>query len=176
MFALFRSPEPSSALQLHHALVTASRRPEFYQQGGVPDTLDGRYELLILHAILLFRRLRAGQQDLAQKIFDLLFAQFDLNLRELGVGDMGVGKRIKKMSQGFYGRAQAYEAALDDDAALHAALARNLFGTLPDEPGLNLTQPFIWYTRRAVALLDQQPIAEIAAGTVVFPAFPVSEP
>jgi cytochrome b pre-mRNA-processing protein 3 len=176
MLSLFKRPESKALVPLHEALIAASRRPEFYEYGQVPDTIDGRFELLVLHAFVLLRRLRGLDDALAQALFERLFTQFDLNLRELGVGDMGVGKRIKLMAQSFFGHLQAYENALTDDTALHAALSRNLFGTLPEAPPLAVTQPFVAWLRTADAALATQTNESILAGTVVFPPFVVSEP
>lgn len=169
MFALFRRTS-LAAPALHHAVVDAARRDSFFLKGGVPDTLDGRYELLALHVMLLLRRLRGSEDKLAQEVFDAIFAQLDLNFREMGVGDMGVGKRVRAMAEGLYGRMTAYEAALlTDDEALHKALCNNLFGTLPEAPARSVTQPFIDYIHRAVAHLDTQPLADITKGQVSFP-------
>ncbi len=169
MFALFRRTSPAVPL-LHHAVVEASRRDSFFSKGQVPDTLDGRYEVLALHAMLLLRRLRSKDDRLAQELFDAIFAQLDLNFREMGVGDLGVGKRVRAMAEGIYGRMGAYEAALlTDEEMLHKALCNNLFGTLPEPPSHSVTQPFIDYIHRAVAHLDSLPLDAITAGQVSFP-------
>jgi cytochrome b pre-mRNA-processing protein 3 len=174
MLSLFRPKVNPVVPLLHAAIVQASRRPEFYISGQVPDTVDGRFELLALHAFLVLRRLRGWQEPLAQQLFDAIFAQLDLNLRELGVGDMGVGKRIKHMGQSFYGRLSAYEKGLKDDAAMHDALSRNLFGTLLEAPASTLTAPIATYLHTACRHLDNLPEASILSGQIDFPAFPVS--
>jgi cytochrome b pre-mRNA-processing protein 3 len=176
MLSLFKRKHHPALEPLHEALVAASRQPVFYTQGQVPDTIDGRFELLVLHAFLLLRRLRGTNGALAQQLFDRLFAQFDLNLRELGVGDMGVGKRIKFMAKSFLGRLQVYEEALAEPAQLHAALSRNLFGTLPEAPPEPVTTPFVAWMGAAVQALHNQPDAVILAGQVSFPVFPTSAP
>jgi len=105
-----------AAVALYKCIVEQARQPDFYTHHGVPDSLDGRFDMIVLHTFLVMRRLRtiasqaAGQ--LSQDLFDLLFADMDSNLREIGVGDLGVGKRVKKMAQAFYGRVEAYEAGL----------------------------------------------------------------
>jgi cytochrome b pre-mRNA-processing protein 3 len=114
----------------------AAREPTLYLRFGVPDTLEGRFESLALHLVLVLRRLRqlpAPAQDVAQELVDAFFRQLDASLRELGVGDMGVPKRIKKLAQGFYDRAASYDAALDagDAAALAGIFGRN-FGAAPE--------------------------------------------
>ncbi|PXW58617.1 ubiquinol-cytochrome C chaperone family protein [Methylobacterium sp. B4] len=118
---------------LHQRIGEAARRPGLYEGLGVPDTVEGRFEALALHVILVLRRL--GQlpppaADVAQDLVDSVFLQLDASLRELGIGDMGIPKRIKKLGASFYARAGAYGAALDasDRTGLAAALARNLLG------------------------------------------------
>jgi len=128
-----RSPSRAVAERLYDQVAAASRQPGLYAGGGIPDTVEGRFESVSLHAILLLRRLRAlpaPAAEVAQDFVDAVFRRFDMYLRELGVGDMGVGKRMKKLAQSFYGRAQTYNDALDagDAAALAAALARNALG------------------------------------------------
>lgn len=118
--------------RLHHTVIAQSLRPDFYFEGGARDNFSGRFEMASLHATLAFRRLRQlGQagKDLAQDCFDALFDGFDEALRDIGTGDLTVGKKIRKMGEAFYGRAKAYDEALDSPAesgALEAALARNL--------------------------------------------------
>ena len=117
---------------LYGAAVAAARAPVFYTDLGVPDTLDGRFDLVGLHVFLLIRRLRAlppPGADLAQAVFDAMFHDMDMNLREIGVGDMSIAKKVKQMWEAFHGRAAAYATALaaGDAVALEAALARNVW-------------------------------------------------
>ena len=121
-----------TAHELYCSAVAAARAPFFYRELGVPDTLDGRFDLVGLHAFLLIRRLQAVQGSgpaLAQAVFDAMFSDMDLNLREMGVGDLGVGKRVRAMWEAFHGRALAYETpiAAGDTQGLAAALARNVW-------------------------------------------------
>jgi cytochrome b pre-mRNA-processing protein 3 len=123
---------------LHIRINAAARVPALYLDLGVPDTVEGRFEALCLHVVLVLRHLRrlpAPAADIAQDLVNSVFEQLDSSLRELGVGDMGVSKRMKKLAQAFYGRAAAYDAALDagDRDALAAALARNVLAR--EEPG-----------------------------------------
>ena len=118
---------------LHLRINEASRAPALYTGLGVPDSVEGRFEALCLHVILVLRRMRALPEpaaDVAQDLVNAVFLQLDAALRELGVGDFGVPKRMKKLGAAFYGRAEGYDAALDagDVAALQAALARNVLG------------------------------------------------
>jgi cytochrome b pre-mRNA-processing protein 3 len=170
---LFRSdPQRAAAYRLYGAIVGASRQPWFFAEGGVPDTLDGRFEVIALHAVLVFRRLNqdhAATKDFAQQVFDAMFADLDRALREMGTGDLSVGKQVKRMVAGFYGRARAYErglAAGDDELA--DALRRNLFGTA--EPRPEELASMVGYVRAAAPALDGQPVAALVAGEVQFPA------
>lgn len=127
-----RRADERLAEALYHQIVQQARRPEFYLAGGVPDTVAGRFDLIVLHAFLAMRWLKATGEPgagIAQALFDMMFADMDRNLREMGVGDLGVGRRVKAMAKGFYGRVHAYEVALADPApdALVEALGRNLY-------------------------------------------------
>lgn len=120
--------------RIYAEIVAQARRPWPYARLGVPDTIDGRFDMLILHAFLVFRRLKAGDERahaFSQDVFDAMFRSLDHTLREMGVGDMAVGKRIRKMAEIFYGRSHAYEAALSAEAdragALAEAIRRNIF-------------------------------------------------
>ena len=118
---------------LYRRVNEASRAPGLYEALGVPDTVEGRFEALCLHAILVLRslgRLPAPAADVAQDLVNAVFLHLDASLRESGIGDMGVPKRMKKLGAAFYGRAGHYDAALDagDEAALATALARNVLG------------------------------------------------
>lgn len=118
--------------KLYGGAVTAAREPSLYRDFGVPDTLDGRFDMVGLHASLLIRRLRALPEPgpvLAQAVFDAMFSDMDINLREMGVGDLSVGRKVREMWEAFHGRAFSYEAALAaGDARLMAdALARNVW-------------------------------------------------
>lgn len=138
-FFPFGSSAARPAEALYLAVVEQARRSEFYTEFGVPDTIDGRFDMILLHAYLLLRRLRGSGprgDQLAQAVFDAMFADMDRNLREMGVGDLSVGKRVKKMVEAFYGRIAAYDSGLEtDEAALCAALNRNIYGTFAPLPG-----------------------------------------
>jgi len=113
--------------RLHAAIVARARDPVFYRDFGVSDTVDGRFDLIALHAWLVLGRLRAaGLNDLSQALTDMLFVSFDEGLRDLGAGDMGLGRRMKKLANAFYGRLAAYDAAMDP-RSMSAALTRNLY-------------------------------------------------
>jgi len=117
---------------LYNVAVGAARDPYYYERLGVPDTLDGRFDLVGLHVCLLIRRLRALPKPgaaVAQALFDAMFSDMDINLREMGVGDMNVARRVRAMWEAFHGRATVYEAALagGDPGEMEAAVARNVW-------------------------------------------------
>ena len=185
LFGFGRRAEQPEAL--YAAVAAQARQPIFYTAYGVPDTLDGRFDLLVLHAALLLRRLnsrpREAQRDaasvgataddepmrmLAQEVFDVFFREMDRALREMGVGDLSVPRRVKTMAEVFYGRAMAYDAALaaDDPKALDDALARNLF---PDQEAPASVSRLARYVRAAVDSLELQPRHDLLAGRLRFP-------
>ncbi len=157
--------------QLYGAAVRQARSPAFYLDGGVPDTVEGRFEMVALHAWLLLRRLREGGEAgkaTGQKVFDILFDDMDQTLREMGVGDLSVGKKIKALAASFYGRMQAYDGGLQasGDELLAGALLRNVYGEGADSGGQ--AERLAAYVRRADRDLHDQAIAEMLAGRVVF--------
>lgn len=167
-----RSRPEAAARSLYESIVAQARRAEFFIAGGVPDTLDGRFEMIVLHAHLVFRRLAREAADeeaakLSQELFDLMFADMDQSLREMGVGDLSVGRRVRAMAEALYGRAAAYDAGLaGDDATLAAALRRNVYGTVePDETALKAMAA---YVRRQDKSLADQPVEALRHGDVTF--------
>lgn len=175
LFGLFRrKPHERAGFELYGAAVTAARTPYFFAELGVPDTLDGRFDLVGLHVALVIRRLHRDPDPrgaaLAQAVFDAMFADMDTNLREMGVGDMSIAKRVKRMWEAFHGRAQAYEAPLaeGDAAALAAALARNVWrGAV--EPGDATPRRLAELAMAADTALAQQSVDDLLRGQVRFP-------
>jgi len=133
-FHLFRRrPQDDSIARLYGAIVAQARVPHFYETFGVPDTIAGRFEMVVLHLVLVLRWLKTEpdpDQGLGQELFDRFCQDMDDNLREVGVGDLAVPGQMRGIGAAFYGRQAAYEAALAgrDDEGLIAALARNIFG------------------------------------------------
>jgi len=116
-----------AAARLNAGIVSRAREPAFYAKLGVADTVDGRFDLIVLHAWLVLERLRAQRlNDLSQALTDALFVSFDEGLRDLGAGDMGLGRRMKAMADAFYGRLKAYGGSADE-GAMTEALGRNLY-------------------------------------------------
>ncbi len=123
---------------LYGGAVAAARDPYLYGTIGAPDTLDGRFDVIGLHVFLLIQRLQRDPEPgpaLAQAVFDAMFLDMDINLREMGVGDMSVGKRNRAMWEAFHGRAAAYAAAWDDETGMEKALARNVWRGAEPPPG-----------------------------------------
>jgi cytochrome b pre-mRNA-processing protein 3 len=133
---LFRHRQPADdfALQLYSRTAQQARATELFEACGIPDTLDGRFDALALHAALMIDRLQREPdgQVMAQAFFDAMFRHLDLTLREIGVQDLGVGRRIKIMAEGFHGRALAYREALaGGPTPLAEVLRRNAYGGRP---------------------------------------------
>jgi cytochrome b pre-mRNA-processing protein 3 len=167
-----QNPIRAAAERAYDTIVEAARRPEFFMVLGVPDTLDGRFELICLHAFLYLRRLKSLETpagELGQHFVDHMFADFDRSLREIGVGDLSVGRQVNRMAEAFYGRLRAYEDGLAaDDESLSAALARNLYGTAPAAP--EQLSRMAAYLRREATEPSPQPPASLLAGWVAFRA------
>ena len=173
-----RQPWRGVAHELYATIVIQARRPEFYLRCAVPDTPDGRFDAIALHAFLVLRRLKHDHSrtaQLAQTLFDIMFEDMDQNLREMGAGDLGVGKRVKAMAQAFYGRAAAYEtASAGDDDALGKALRRNLYrGTAPGDAEVAAVAA---YMRREAAALDALDVERLIEGKLRFGTPPGANP
>ncbi|GGG92950.1 ubiquinol-cytochrome c chaperone [Glycocaulis albus] len=164
---LFRpDPVKARAAQLYQAVLTEARKPRLYADLGAPDTVDGRFDMIILHAALVMRRLRdegESGQKLAQALFGRLFDDMDAALREMGIGDMSVGKKIKAMAEAFYGRAAAYDAALKsaDSGQMKAVLWRNLFDDAPDgEPAAEALAGHAFEADRQIQAMPAEELLE----------------
>jgi cytochrome b pre-mRNA-processing protein 3 len=156
---------------LYGAAVAAAREPYLYKSLGVPDTLDGRFDLVSLYAFLLIHRLRELPERgpaLAQSVFDAMFSDMDMNLRELGVGDLSVGKRVRAMWEAFHGRANAYTAAMQaaNSVALETALARNVWRGAPPPDGA--PEALARLVLAQTAYLNRQTPATLASGEARF--------
>ena len=165
-----RQSENAAAAALYLCLVEQARHPCFYRDHQIPDSVDGRYEVIALHVFLVLHRLKSSNpatHGLAQKLHDHFFADMDRCLREMGAGDLGVGKRVKRMAEGLYGRISAYEAALSDDGAAASALRRNLYGTQPEVSDRTI-EAMMDYLRRQAAALAEQETSDLQAGRVSF--------
>lgn len=175
-----RSPIKDQAHTLYVAAVRQARQEPFYASCSVPDTLDGRFDLIVLHVFLLLRGLKPGGeagQRLGQAVLEVMFDDMDQNLREMGVGDLSVGKKVKAMARAFYGRAKAYGDALEPgagDDALRAALDRNIYGR--EAPAPAQLDSLARYVRAAADLVDSTGYEAVANGRLVYPAAPIPAP
>lgn len=177
IFGFRPAGEARAAGDLYRSIVDAAREPRFFAALGVPDNLDGRFETLALHTFLVLRRLKSDPSDaatgLSRALIEAFIADMDRSLREMGAADLGVARRVKAMAQGLYGRIKAYETAIaqTSDAALEAALGRNLYGTLGMPRAVDLAA-VARYMHRQHAALAAQPLSELRAGRVEFVPLP----
>ena len=162
-------PEKPAGRRLYAAVVAQARHPYFYTDWRVPDTPTGRFDLIVLHSFLVMHRLKGepAGRPLAQALCGAVVEDLDRNLREMGTGDLSVGKKVKRLMEGFYGRLAAYEDALQGgDEALIPALERNLYASSAGAGrGAAGLAP---YVRREAAALMRQPIEQFIAGKVGF--------
>lgn len=171
IFKLFsRKPHSEAVARLYGEIMAAARQPALFMPPySVPDTLEGRFDALILHVFLVVRRLAAMPApgpEIAQELSNHLFSEMDRALREGGVGDLAVPKRIARMASDYNGRRTAYEAGLaEGEGALAAALARNVYGKA--EAGIGA--PLARYMQNAEAALARAPLSAFQAGPVPFP-------
>jgi len=171
LFGRERNANRAITEALYAQIVAAARQTVFYSHWNVPDTPLGRFEMLSLHMFLFQHRLRGEEGvalEVAQVLIDEFFLDVEHSLRELGVGDVGVPKRMKRLAKMFYGRTAAYDDALErrDGDALAAALARNV---RPDAGAWPQALPLASYVIDAARQLEAQPSESILSGTVVFP-------
>ncbi len=162
-----RGPNRELLDRLHSDIVAAVRVPAFYADYGVSDTFEGRFELLALHAGLVLRRLNAAEKPgpaVAQDLIDTIFGHLDADLREAGVGDITVPKRMKKLAEAFLGRSSAYDLALrQDPGGLAIALARNVFAGRGD--GTRLAA----YVSMACRSLESASLPSLLSQSLPFP-------
>lgn len=181
-----RKEYEKTAALLYSAAVDQARKPGFYQGLGVPDNLDGRFELICLHAFLVLNRIKgAGERatGVSRELYDIFFADMDRCLREMGAGDLGVGHKVQRMAEGFFGRLQAYDAACEakggeaegvetkDGEDLSEVLRRNLYGTL-DKAEERWIVAMTSYVLAARTGLASQSLDDVLSGDVRFAALP----
>lgn len=178
MFIAFAGRENrKAAARLYFQAVRQARDPWFYRDLNAPDTVTGRFDMLSLHIFLLVDRLhraarirgKSSGRGVAQALFDQMFIDMDRSIRELGVGDLGVPKHIKRMMKGFNGRCRAYADALqaDDPAALRDALVRNVYGGQARIEPTRLAA-LETYVRDNAATLASQKDADLLDGDAAF--------
>jgi cytochrome b pre-mRNA-processing protein 3 len=171
--AIFGRKKPQDeAHALYVAIVAQARQPFLFEEFGVPDSVDGRFDMISLHIFLVLRRLKADVDrtaDLAQCLFDTMFADMDRSLREMGAGDLGVGRRVKDMATAFYGRLSAYEKALQssEPTVLQNAVERNIFRDDADksEEARKISNYVLWLASAS----EEWSMKELLLGKVDFP-------
>ncbi len=177
ILSLFRSRSTRlAARDLYSEIIAQARQPLFYEYFGVPDSVEGRFDLLALHSFLVMARLKgAGGSDspgghFANKVFSTMVEDLDSNLRELGVGDLTVGKKVRGLTEAFLGRAASYDEALkaSDGELMARAVARNILG---DEQYAKsqTAQSLAAYIFAVDQKLAGQKIERLMQGVVVFP-------
>lgn len=154
---------------LYGEIVAAARQPLFYREMAVPDTVDGRFDMIILHLFLVLGRLRGqgrAAEDTSQRLTDAFFKDMDRSLREMGVGDLSVGKKVRKMAEACYGRLRAYDVAVASGRKdLVAALGRNIYAGAAAGKADDLAG----WAMDAQAFLATQPVEDMISGRVRFP-------
>src|SRR6202521_1682498 len=154
-FNHFRKPQAlarGTIEAIYGMIVTQAREPSFYRDLGVPDTVNGRFDLLVLHLWMVLRRFRSAEAaaNHSQALFDRFCGDMDANLREMGVGDLTVPKRMQAFGEAFYGRAAAYDLALTEGREpLAQALCRNILNGADIEKARQLA----FYAEAAIAVL-----------------------
>jgi cytochrome b pre-mRNA-processing protein 3 len=177
IFQRLFAPRPGVvvARTLFAGAIAKARDPEIFLGGAAPDTAQGRFEVLALHVILLVRRLTGADPemaDLRQGVFDAFVRNLDDGLREMGVGDLSVGKKMRKLAQAFYGRLKTVDAAFAapaPEAALAALVARTVFADVGD--GAFAAAPLAAYLIRAEAALAATPTERFFRGEAPWPTF-----
>ena len=171
LFGLFRRRSRDAEHKVYCEIVAQARQPAFYTDFLVPDTIDGRFDLIVAHAVLYFRRMRVeGKKvsEFTQDVFDLFFQDMDASLREMGVSDTRVPKKVKVMGEAFYGRADVYIPAIDSENVdeLSEALGRNIY---PDSPEPVAQTRLAYYILEAAKRLGEQPTQELMTGKLDWP-------
>jgi cytochrome b pre-mRNA-processing protein 3 len=167
------APRRGTIEAIYGMIVAQAREPLFYQAMGVPDTVNGRFDMVLLHLWMVLRRLRRfeGGADLSQALFDHFCGDMDDNLREMGVGDLTVPKRMQKFGEAFYGRAAAYDRALEAGAEpLAQALCKNIL----DGADIGHARQLAAYASAVIAALAGLDDISVGNGSWRFPSPPVA--
>lgn len=163
---LFKAREKPEQ-RIYQAIVAAARHVRFYVDMGVPDTVEGRFEMIVLHLFLVLNRLKGeGVENLRQNLTDGFFADMEGSLREFGVSDVTVGKKVRKIAESYYGRVAAYDKALQaGPEALEEALGRNIY---PDGAAKACQQAMTAYVISANRALSALALSCILSGELKF--------
>jgi len=174
ILSIFRKKrDRAPVLGTYAAIVAQSRRPIFYAEWGVPDTVTGRFDMISLHLALLFRRLRSESPEasaFAQELLDLFFSDMDRSLRSMGVGDLAVGKKVRRMSEVFFGLLSSLDDALKQTSSekLEDVLERNIYAEISGADASHLAD----YLRTTDRGLAAYPVSGIVAGSLSFDDLP----
>jgi cytochrome b pre-mRNA-processing protein 3 len=163
-----RAPSRGTIEAIYGMIVTQAREPSFYRDLGVPDTVNGRFDLLVLHLWLVLRRFKSweGGANLSQALFDHFCDDMDANLREMGIGDLTVPKRMQAFGEAFYGRARAYDLALASGVEpLAQALCKNIL----NGEGMETARRLATYAETTIASLTGLDEATLRSVTWKFP-------
>lgn len=169
----FRRNDGRETIQrLYGAIVAHSRDPAFYTDFEVPDTVEGRFEMILIHNFLLFHRLKSESEErrgLSQRVFDAFCTDMDANLREMGVGDLTVPKKMKRVAEAFYGRVGVYDTALasGDEQELTQAILRNVYAS--NDERLPKARALAAHVRLMATALDAVPFDTFAQGELPLP-------
>lgn len=166
MFGAFKQKNPyeQPARSVYGALLTHIRQPVFYEELAVPDTFEGRFDVLVLHVFMVMEHMLVHEKGevFNQTLFDVMFADMDQALREMGKGDMGVPKQMRAMMLGFNGRVHAYQDAFGDDEKRAAVIAKNIYNTQDSDSAKKMSN----YSALAMRHVKAQSQENILAGTL----------
>ena len=172
---LFRQrPAYEAGQALYRTAAAQARDPAFYRDAHAPDTVEGRFELYMIHVILVAMRLRGeGRRaaETSQVMFDAFLRGLDDAMREMGVGDLSVGKKMRRLGEAFYGRAKRYDELIGDPAELRAMVRRTLYADVEGEEADAGADAVAAYAARAHAALRAQSSDRLLAGEASFPSF-----
>lgn len=161
-----RSTPPERAA--YEAIVAAARHPGFYASWHVPDTVDGRFDMIALHMFLVLDRLKGEEAEFRQRLVDEFFRDMDRSLREMGVGDLSVGKKVRKMAEVFYGRVAAYDQAVAGNGdTLETVISRNIYPDGAPAGSANRLAGYLYGSRQH---LSTQKARDMASGQIDFEA------
>lgn len=178
MLTFFRpksSPQRVAAEKLYAAIVAQARQTVFFAELGVPDSVDGRFDMILLHAFVVMRRLKTGDKDalaLSQAVYDVMFVDMDRAVREMGVGDLSVKRHIRRMMKAFNGRITAYDETIGGFGALREAIRRNVYGTMLDDVTADQLDQMAFYLKACVAVSETLNMSDVMKGVVRWPAVP----
>jgi cytochrome b pre-mRNA-processing protein 3 len=159
IFSKLFARKPTAAQRLYEAIVAGARQEKFYTAMDVPDTIDGRFDMIVLHMFLVLDRLRGEADEMSQHLTDIFFQDLDRTLREMGIGDLSVAKKIRPMAEAFAGRIKAYATASEEGVMIEA-LQRNVYGGEANPKATELAQ----WMQNAKLKLSSSPTQSILDG------------